>query len=102
MEQIKVKTAYINTTPARKIKELNAQYAITINDIADVLDVASKTITRWTKQEKSSTLISEQKKDRLRVLESILKLGKKVLGSDDEFNRWLHSPIFSLNGNKPI
>ncbi len=102
MGKIKNNNAYVNTTPAGKIKELNVKYAITFNDIADVLDVASKTISRWTRQEKSSRLISEQKKDRLMILESILKLGKKVLGSDDELNHWLHSPVFSLNGKKPI
>lgn len=102
MGQIQTNRAYVNKTPAGKIKELNTKYAITINDIAEVLDVASKTVSRWSKQEKNSKLISKQKKDRLNILESILKLGKKVLGSDAELNRWLHSPVLSLNGKKPI
>ncbi len=88
--------------PAEKIKELNASYALTIEDIADVLDVTSKTISRWTKQKKNSGLISPQKSDRLQILESILELGKIVLGSEDELNHWLHSPVLSLDGKKPV
>jgi putative toxin-antitoxin system antitoxin component (TIGR02293 family) len=89
-------------TSIGKIKELNQRYALTIGDIAEVLDVAPKTISRWAKSKKSSGLISEQKADSLEILESLLTLGKDVLGSDDELNRWLHSPVFALDGNKPI
>ncbi len=85
-----------------KIKELNERYALTIGDIAAVLDVAPKTISRWTKTRKNSEVISEQKADSLEILESILSLGKEVLGSEDELNHWLHSPVFALDGNKPV
>jgi len=90
------------STPLVKIRELNQRYALTIGDIAEVLDVAPKTISRWAKSKKSSELISEQKADSLEILESILTLGKNVLGSDEELNSWLHNPVFALDGNKPI
>lgn len=35
------------------------------------------------------------------ILSSTLNLGKRVLGSEDEFRRWLNSPVFSLEGQKP-
>lgn len=85
-----------------KIKELNASYALTLGDIADILDVAPKTLTRWAKNKKNIKSISKQKSDRIEILESILILGKKVLGSDEELNRWLHNPVFALEGKKPI
>jgi putative toxin-antitoxin system antitoxin component (TIGR02293 family) len=85
-----------------KIRELNERYALTIGDIAGVLDVAPKTLTRWAKNKTQAKLISQQKTDSLDILNSILKLGKKVLGSDDELNRWLHSSVFALGGKKPI
>ena len=91
----------IEVTPAGKIKELNEKYAMTMGDIAEVLDVSSKTISRWTKQ-KATGLVSAQKTDKLLILESILKLGKKVLGGDDELNHWLHSHVLALDGKKPI
>jgi len=85
-----------------KIRELSERYALTFGDIADVLDVAPKTLTRWTKNKDSYKHISKQKTDSLKILETILKLGKKVLGSYDELNNWLHSPVFVLGGDKPI
>lgn len=88
--------------PIKKIREINEKYALTLGDIAEVLDVERRTLTRWTKSKRSSALISEQKADSLRVLESLLKLGINVLGSDDEFNHWLHNPVFALGGEKPV
>ena len=85
-----------------KIKEINANYALTLSDIADILDIAPKTLTRWTKNKKNPKAISQRKSDSLEILESILELGKKVLGTDDELNQWLHNPVFALDGEKPI
>jgi putative toxin-antitoxin system antitoxin component (TIGR02293 family) len=85
-----------------KIRELNERYALTLSDIADILDVAPKTLTRWAKNINSSKLISKRKSDSLDVLESILELGKKVLGSEEELNNWLHNPVFALDGKKPV
>ena len=48
-----------------KIKELNERYALTIGDIAAVLDLSPKTISRWTKNKKSTERISEQRSDSL-------------------------------------
>ncbi len=98
----KYNNSYISSTPVGKIKELNERYALTLGDIADILDVAPKTLTRWTKNINSSKLISKRKSDSLDVLESILELGKEVLGSEEELNNWLHNPVFALDGNKPV
>ena len=102
MAKIEYNSSSVSKSPAGKIREINERYALTVGDIAGVLDVATKTITRWTKSKNSGSTLSAQKKDRLAVLESILKLGKKVLGSNEELNRWLHSPVFSLDGKKPV
>lgn len=93
---------YTHSSRISKIKELNASYALTIGDIADVLDVAPKTLSRWAKSKLNAGQISEQKTDSLKILESILKLGEKILGSKEELNQWLHSPVFALDGKKPV
>ena len=98
----KYSNSYASGTPIGKIKELNERYALTLGDIADILDVAPKTLTRWAKNINSSKLISKRKSDSLDVLTSILKLGKEVLGSEEELNNWLHNPVFTLDGNKPV
>ncbi len=93
---------YSSNISIGKIKELNERYALTIGDIAAVLDLSPKTISRWTKNKKSTERISEQRSDSLQILETILQLGKKVLGSEEELNKWLHDPVFALDGNKPV
>ena len=93
---------YSSNISVGKIKELNERYALTIGDIAAVLDLSPKTISRWTKNKKSTERISEQRSDSLQILETILQLGKKVLGSEEELNKWLHDPVFALDGNKPV
>lgn len=98
----KISNSYASGTPIRKIKKLNERYALTLSDIADILDVAPKTLTRWAKNINSSKLISKRKSDSLDVLESILKLGKEVLGSEEELNNWLHNPVFALDGKRPV
>ena len=98
----KYSNSYASGTPIGKIKELNERYALTLRDIADILDVAPKTLTRWAKNINSSKLISKRKSDSLDILESILELGKEVLGSEEELNNWLHNPVFALDGKKPV
>jgi len=100
---VQKKYSYSPSTDVRKIRELSARYALTIGDIADILDVAPKTLSRWAKKNnKKSGVVSERKTDSLLILESILELGKKVLGSDEELNLWLHNPVFALDGKKPV
>ena len=93
---------YMYNSEISKIKEINEKYDLTYNNLAAVLDVTPKTLTRWTNKKQGSMTISEQKIDRLKVLESILELGKEVLGSDDELNKWLHTPVLALDGKEPV
>src|SRR5438132_691541 len=79
----------------KHIRELTADYAFTEGDLAEVLDVTKRTISRWKTR---NEIPSEQKIDRINVLESILDLGKKVLGSEGEVKKWLNRSVFSLEG----
>ena len=36
------------------------------------------------------------------MVDSILNLGKRILGSDAEVKRWLHTPVHALENQKPI
>jgi putative toxin-antitoxin system antitoxin component (TIGR02293 family) len=84
---------------ARHIRALTTGYDFTERDLADILDVNKRTITRWKAQDER---LSPQQIDRINVVESILDLGKRVLGSENEVKLWLNSPVFSLEGQKPI
>lgn len=83
----------------KHIRALTTEYDFTESDLADILDVTKRTITRW--KDRDDTL-SEQQMDRIDVLESILNLGKRVLGSEEDVKLWLNSPVLSLDGRKPI
>jgi putative toxin-antitoxin system antitoxin component (TIGR02293 family) len=74
-------------------------YGFSVQDLAEVLDVNRKTLFRWKESEEAFSL---QQSDRISVLESILELGKKVLGSEEEVKQWLHSPVHSLDGRQPL
>jgi putative toxin-antitoxin system antitoxin component (TIGR02293 family) len=90
---------YRPQTLAQSVQALTAAYGITEADLAEVLDVTRRTIMRW--KDKNETL-SVQKRDLLHILESITLLGQQVLGSQDEVKQWLHSPVLSLDGQKPV
>lgn len=81
------------------LKELTDDYEMSVADVADVLDVTPKTLSRNKRKEGG---FSYQQTDRLRVLDSILTLGRRVLGSEEEVKGWLRKSVFSLEGQKPI
>jgi putative toxin-antitoxin system antitoxin component (TIGR02293 family) len=84
---------------AGHIHSQTAGYGFIERDLAEILDVNKRTITRWKSQK---VRLSAQQIDRIRVLESILALATSVLGSQDEVQRWLNSPVFSLEGQRPM
>lgn len=84
---------------ARHIRALASAYDFTERDLADILDVNKRTITRW---KTGGTRLSSQQIDRIDVLGSILDLGKRVLGAEGELKLWMNSAVFSLEGQKPM
>ena len=69
------------------------------HDLADVLEVTPKTLTRW---KRKNEVLSPQQSDRVAVLESIFTLGEKVLGSREKIKEWIHQPVLYLNGGRPL
>jgi putative toxin-antitoxin system antitoxin component (TIGR02293 family) len=84
---------------ARTARSLEEQYNLTAKDVAEVLEVTPKTLTRWSQKDKRLSL---QQSDRIAILESIFALGKRVLGSSKNVGEWIHGPVLYLNGQKPI
>jgi putative toxin-antitoxin system antitoxin component (TIGR02293 family) len=85
--------------PLQVVKQLSTTFNLSVKDVAGVLDVTPKTISRW--RGKDSAL-SEQQADRMIILKSIFDLGKKVLGTDENVKKWIREPIFSLDGQTPL
>lgn len=66
---------------------------------AEILEVSSKTLTRWRNKGETLTL---QQTDRVAVIESIFKMGERIVGSREDMMRWIHSPIHYLDCQLPI
>lgn len=82
-----------------QIKSLASHYKLTASVAAEILDVSPKTYSRYLENAKP---LSAQQKDRINIVESILRLGKRVLGSEIEVNRWLSRPVHSIENQRPI
>lgn len=89
----------IGFKPLQVVKQLAAEYDITLKDVAGVLDVSPKTFSRWRGRDGA---LSEQQADRTFILKTIFDLGKKVLGSDASVKKWIREPVFSLDGQTPL
>ena len=88
-----------NLEPFHIVKELTADFDISVKDLAGVLDITPKTFSRW-KSKKNA--MSEQQADRMVIVKSIFDLGRKVLGSDENVKKWVREPIFSFDGQIPL
>jgi putative toxin-antitoxin system antitoxin component (TIGR02293 family) len=80
-------------------RDFTQNYALTVRDFADILEVTPKTLHRWSAKDED---LSVQQTDRLRILASILKLGESVLGSRERVSRWLREPVLDLNSRPPL
>jgi putative toxin-antitoxin system antitoxin component (TIGR02293 family) len=68
-------------------------------DMAEILDVSPKTLTRWIK---NGEQLSPQQTDRLSRLEAIFKHGEHVFGSREGMQRWLFAKVLYLDACRPI
>lgn len=81
------------------LKDLSSSFNITSSIMAVILEVSPKTLTRYQENEKE---LSPQQRDRVEIVESIMELGKRVLGDEEEVRNWLRRPVHSIENQKPI
>lgn len=82
-----------------RARDLGEEYGFSMLDLADVLEVTTKTLSRWKK--KGETL-SRQQSDRIAVMEKLFELGEQVLGSRESMRAWIHRRVLALNGATPL
>lgn len=92
-------TARSSNAVVDQIRNLARNYNVTSSVAARILDVSPKTYSRYLENSKS---LSDQQKDRLNVVASILQLGKRVLGNEEEVKKWLFRPVHSIENQRPI
>jgi len=83
----------------KKIKSLSVTYSFPASTIARILDVSPKTYSRYLD---SAAGYSIQQKDRIDIIGSILDVGKRVLGDEEEVKQWLYRPVHSIENQRPI
>jgi putative toxin-antitoxin system antitoxin component (TIGR02293 family) len=88
-----------HTASQQIVRDLSRQYELPADDIADVLDITTRTFSRWKKHPKA---LSNQQADRMMIVKSILDLGKTVLGSETHLKDWLKKPLLLLDGRIPL
>ena len=81
------------------IKALSVNYNFANSVVAEILDVSTKTLNRY---QENSKALSAQQRDRIKIVESILAIGKRVLGSEVEVKHWLYRPVHSMENQRPI
>jgi putative toxin-antitoxin system antitoxin component (TIGR02293 family) len=81
------------------VKALTSRYEIPAKDIADVLEVAPRTFSRWKNDHPG---LSNQQSDRMMIVGDILELGKKVLGDEAHVKAWLRKPAVPLDNQIPL
>jgi putative toxin-antitoxin system antitoxin component (TIGR02293 family) len=69
------------------------------SDLADILEVSPKTLTRW---KKSGATLTPQQTDRMAHVEAILKHAEDIFKTSERVMEWMHSKVLYLNARRPI
>jgi putative toxin-antitoxin system antitoxin component (TIGR02293 family) len=80
------------------LKSLAHYLGITMDKMSSLLHTSHRNIQRKDEDELLDTL----KTEKVLELAAFIKRGMDVIGSEDGFREWLHSPILALGNRKPI
>ena len=84
--------------PVRSLDALGAELHLDRAQLAALLDVSPRTLSRWARQER----LPADASDRLARVARVYATAARVLGSRDKAARWLHAPNRGLGGAAPI
>ena len=90
--------------PGYLVAPLMGSLAATINsfppaDLADILEVSPKTLTRW---KKSGEALTPQQTDRMAHVEAILIHAEDIFKTRERVMEWMCGKVFYLQGRRPI
>ena len=84
--------------PFVALERIMEAFALSREEIADVLDLPARTLTR----RKQSQRLAAAESDRLYRFSRVLAHAEDVLGSRVKATQWLHRPNRALNGAIPL
>lgn len=83
--------------PRKALDELMAYTGITTDEISAILHISSRTLRRYTPQQK----LNESQTERLIEIAKLYSRGEEVLGSINAFKEWMNSTVMALGNKKP-
>jgi putative toxin-antitoxin system antitoxin component (TIGR02293 family) len=84
--------------PFELSESVRKRLGVTSEQMADYIGVTYRTYQRRAKK----GVLEDAESAKVEMLDSLLDLGTRVLGDEDEARLWLTSPILSLGNERPI
>ncbi|MDR6784727.1 putative toxin-antitoxin system antitoxin component (TIGR02293 family) [Pedobacter africanus] len=82
----------------KALLNLAKQISLTIQEVAGIMHISERTLQRYT----PSTLIKTEYAEKAIELARLYQRGKEVFGTMDNFNDWMKTPNYTLNGETPL
>lgn len=77
---------------------LAKQISLTIQEVAGIMHISERTLQRYT----PTTLIKTEHAEKAIELARLYQRGTEVFGTMDNFNDWMKTPNYTLNGEAPL
>lgn len=82
----------------KALLNLAKQISLTIQELAGIMHISERTLQRYT----PATLIKTEHAEKAIELARLYQRGTEVFGTMDNFNDWMKTPNYTLNGEAPL
>jgi len=82
----------------KALVSLAKQISLTIQELAGIMHISERTLQRYT----PTTLIKTEHAEKAIELARLYQRGTEVFGTMDNFNDWMKTPNYTLNGEAPL
>lgn len=82
----------------KALVSLVKQISLTIQEVASIMHISERTLQRYT----PTTLIKTEHAEKAIELARLYQRGTEVFGTLDNFNDWMKTPNYTLNGETPL
>lgn len=82
----------------KSLVSLAKQISLTIQELAGIMHISERTLQRYT----PTTLIKTEHAEKAIELARLYQRGTEVFGTMDNFNDWMKTPNYTLNGEAPL
>lgn len=82
----------------KALVNLAKQISLTIQEVAGIMHISERTLQRYT----PATLIKTEYAEKAIELAKLYERGTEVFGTIDNFNDWMKTPNYTLNGEAPL